>query len=211
MPSRNLSRSEQRLRRSQRIEFSCLPALLACTRCQAKHLSCFCPLSGPCSECVRSGMEKRCDSKGMDRTDKALQEQRTALDKAIEEAAAASARVSRIQKVVRRLESKSKKELDEIMKELENNDSGEGSSGSPGAQPSNEESESQGAGGNQGDSSDPRDSELNGKNIRMVSVGVGTTPPSWESLFGADMVNLDPFAGVIEGAADLGSPFGTFV
>src|SRR4051812_44801239 len=119
-------RSYRRSLLASKIKSFGFPAPSPCSRCVSNFLKCFCRHTGCCSECVRSGMDKKCDV--MESwTDRVLREQKVALDKAMSEMLKASAKVARLQKVVRNLENKSEKEMDDLMKELENeSDSGEG-------------------------------------------------------------------------------------
>ena len=176
MPAK--SRSEIRLRRSQRIlSLGSLP-LVPCRRCRRKSLSCVIIGDSPCSCCVKAGMEKNCDAEG-DRLGRELSKQREALNKAVVEAAAATAKVARLHKMVRHLEAKSKKELEEIEKELremdvdecEGNSEGENNNGSGDVESSNETGEN-GSGGSVNSSS-------SAANTRDAAAG--TSPLSWDA------------------------------
>src|SRR5215208_3157369 len=184
MPDR-VQKSSRSLRRSllaSRIESSGFPAPSSCSRCIFKSLECLCRRTGCCSECVRSGMDKKCDVNGS-RTDRVLREQEAALDKAIQESLEASAKVSRLQKIVKGLKNKSEKEMDDMMKELKNesgdeNNGGEGSSG-PGTSASNE-----------GGSS--RSTSAVNENERGI-VSEGLSPSSWFDRFMAEAGQGSPF------------------
>src|SRR5215207_1880658 len=106
MPDRvqKSSRSYRRSLLASKIESSGFPAPFPCSRCFFKLLKCFCRHTGCCSECVRSGMDKKCDVTES-WTDRALCEQKVALDKAMSEMLKASAKVARLQNVVRGLEN----------------------------------------------------------------------------------------------------------
>jgi hypothetical protein len=112
----NTLRSNQRSKKSRKIFFSGILSSSFCRRCRNKRLPCFVMDDNRCSECVRSGVEKRCDVR-ISCTDKLLLQRRSDLSQAIEEAAAASAKVADIAKEIAELEVKSRKELDLVVHE----------------------------------------------------------------------------------------------
>src|SRR5215204_6571176 len=90
---------------ASKIESSGFPAPFPCSRCTSKLLRCFCYRTGYCSECVRSGIDKKCDVTES-RIDRVLREQEVALDKVMSEMLEASVKVAHLRKVVKGLKNK---------------------------------------------------------------------------------------------------------
>src|SRR5215207_7580697 len=106
MPDRvqKSSRSYRRSLLASKIESSDFPAPFPCSRCTSKLLRYFCHHTGYCSECICSGMDKKCDVTES-WIDRVLREQEVALDKAMSEMLEASVKVARLQKVVKGLKN----------------------------------------------------------------------------------------------------------
>jgi len=129
------SRSTQRYSAALKIEENGFPAFISCRRCSKNKTSSRCTVirDGRCSNCVRSGMEKKCDAQ-VPRTDRLLKAKREELDRTLAELTRTSMSAARLQKEIRHLEAKSSKELDILMKEIEAEEGGddEGESSSVG-------------------------------------------------------------------------------
>src|SRR5215475_4614817 len=97
-PKKNTNRSRRtssRISSALLIEATASPSKSSYRRCSSKGLLCFSLRDNRCSECIRFGVESKCNAEMSNRTVKALKEQEAALEKAQIEVLEASAKVVR--------------------------------------------------------------------------------------------------------------------
>lgn len=111
-------RSLRRSNLSSQINSKGLPASSSCLRCIRKSLRCIVMSDNRCSECVASGVEKKCNASGSC-VGKRLSEQRVVHAKLINELAALSERIVASSNKINELEMETTQEYNNLLREVE--------------------------------------------------------------------------------------------